>query len=552
MKRLWEARRPRSPISPIRDKMLLKDKFPITATEFSHSMNGDLDFNTLTVGSRIKVYWKCILKKGHIWSASPNQRTSSGKLRGCPICAGKIVTDSNSLAALNPEIAREWHSEKNTGLSPTELTTGSNRIVWWRCKDNFSHEWQASPKQRTKKNNSCPYCGSLSVKFPEIAKEWHPTKNGELSALDIAYSSHKQVWWKCKNGFDHVWQASPNLRTSMQTGCPICSGHKVVKSNSLAVVFPEVAAQWDYDANNELTPDNIYCKSTRRVYWRCSQSADHVWTSPVKTRANGGGCPFCSGRKTTASNSLKAKFPEIAKLWHPTANTGITPLNVTPYSNRLVWWQCPTIITHKWQAIVANVVNGSSCPICLNRQITSENNLSVLFPDLVKEWDYDKNKNINPTTISTGSKIKVAWKCGRNPSHEWEATITDRCNKNSGCPFCANEMNVSEHRMLELLRNTFKGKEVKYCYRPKWLNRMELDVYIPELRLGFEYQGIQHFKPIDFFGGEKAYLAQAHRDRQKKKICDNHKVTIIYFYYDEALTKSLVMQKLTNAGISAA
>lgn len=527
--------------------ILLKEKFPRTQLEFEQSLNKGITLEDLTLGSRKKVFWKCTKGKTHIWEASPNQRTSGGNLRGCPICAGKLVIPETSLATKFPELSNEWDYSRNQ-IAPEKVTEASSKKVWWQCSKYHEHHWLASPKQRTRQGNTCPFCNSLAVRFPELSREWHPTKNGELKPLGIAYSSHTKVWWKCDKGFDHVWQASPNLRTSMKTGCPICSGHQVVKSNSLASMLPSLAAQWDFK-KNKVEPDKIYFRSTQKAWWKCPAGEDHQWQSTVKSRANGIGCPICSGRKIARSNSLGERNPEIALLWHPSANKELTPFLVTPYSGKLVWWKCPRGAEHQWQATVANVVNGSSCPVCMNRKITNENSFSVLFPDILKEWDYEKNRNIDPSKISAGTKVKVWWLCQRNPDHFWYATVRDRTQKDSGCPFCANVMNVSEHKMLEIIKDIFNGQEIRYCYRPDWLKRMEIDVYLPALKIGFEYQGVQHFKPVEFFGGEETYIAQAERDRLKKEICDSKKVILLYVYYDEKLSKKLVEDKLTNAGI---
>lgn len=530
--------------------MYIKDKYPSTKDEFIQSLNKNADFNTLTVGSREKATWKCSKGTDHIWQASPNQRTSVGKLRGCPICAGKIVVPSTSLAKQYPEIAKEWNNKRNKPLTAEQITSGSSKKVWWRCKKDPSHEWQSTPKHRTRQGNSCPVCDSLGYRFPSISGEWHPIKNGELTPFDIPYSSHKKIWWKCEKGFDHIWEATPNLRTSMKTGCPICANYKVVKSNSLAAVYPEIALQWFYEKNKNLSPEKIYCKSSKKVWWKCNKGDDHEWQAIVKSRANGIGCPICSGRKTTTSNSLGTKNPEVAQLWHPYKNQELTPYQVTPFSGKTVWWKCPEGDEHEWQATVANLVNGSTCPVCMNRKITSENNLFSLFPELKEEWDFERNKEINPTKISAGSKLKAWWICKRDNEHTWFSAIKDRTQKESGCPICSIKLNVSETKMLELLKKIFKNIEIRYRYKPKWLKRMELDVFIPSLKLGFEYQGIQHFKPIDFFGGEETYIAQAERDKLKKQICDEEGINLIYVYHDESLSRELLESKIIDAGIN--
>ena len=108
----------------------------------------------------------------------------------------------------------------------------------------------------------------------DIAKQVHSRLNIGIDVLIIPYSSHLKIWWKCSKGFDHVWQAKINTRTSINSGCPICSGHKVIKSNSLSYVYPEIAIEWDYD-KNEMGPDNIYCRSTKSAWWKCQEGDDH-------------------------------------------------------------------------------------------------------------------------------------------------------------------------------------------------------------------------------------------------------------------------------------
>ena len=65
---------------------------------------------------------------------------------------------------------------------------------------------------------------NLTTTHPELIKEWHPTKNGELTPQQLTFGSNKKVWWICEHG--HEWEVSPNGRTSRPTGCPYCSGRK--------------------------------------------------------------------------------------------------------------------------------------------------------------------------------------------------------------------------------------------------------------------------------------------------------------------------------------
>ncbi len=88
--------------------------------------------------------------------------------------------------------------------------------------------------------------------------------------------------------------------------------------------------------------------------------------------------------------------------------------------------------------------------------------------------------------------------------------------------------------------------ECKFHYRPPFLEGLELDLYFEYkgFKIGIEYQGQQHFKPIDFFGGKKAYNKLVERDKKKQELCKSHNIKLIYFNFDEPLNKDFIISKL--------
>lgn len=217
---------------------------PKLAKEWHPTKNGLLSPEKVTPASARKVWWKCQKGDDHEWQTSIASRT---KGRGCGICAGQIVVKSNSLATINPELAKEWHLTKNGELTPHKVTPSSGKKAWWKCPNGDDHEWHAVIANRNKEIG-CPICSnqkvarsnSLGTVNPELAKEWHPTKNGNITPYDVLPNAGKKVWWKCSKGDDHEWPASVNNR-SYGKNCPICSGHTVVNSTSLATLYPEIA-----------------------------------------------------------------------------------------------------------------------------------------------------------------------------------------------------------------------------------------------------------------------------------------------------------------------
>ena len=150
--------------------------------EWDWEKNDKLGFDpkTLTLGSRKKVWW--LGECGHEWEAQIINRAKSGT--GCPYCLNKkVLMGFNDLATTNPEIAAEWHFEKNKELLPTTVSAGSNKKVWWKCTK--GHEWQALVVERAVRKNGCPYCANqkvligfndLATTNPELAIEWNYEK----------------------------------------------------------------------------------------------------------------------------------------------------------------------------------------------------------------------------------------------------------------------------------------------------------------------------------------------------------------------------------------
>ena len=130
---------------------------------------------------------------------------------------------------------------------------------------------------------------SLAEVNPQLAKEWHPTKNGDLTPLDFSQGSEKKVWWKCHKGNDHEWESNIANR-SRGTNCPVCVGQKVVKSNCLATTNPSLAKEWHPTKNGKLTPSDVTSGTRRKAWWKCDKGDDHEWEASICPRNNGVGC----------------------------------------------------------------------------------------------------------------------------------------------------------------------------------------------------------------------------------------------------------------------
>ena len=139
----------------------------------------------------------------------------------------------------------------------------------------------------------------LQSQFPDIAKEWHPTRNGDLKPMEVTRSSRKKVWWQCSTHPDHEWVSSIGDRTGKGQGCPISSGNKTLEGfNDLQSLAPEVAKEWHPMMKGKLKPKQFSKRSRKKVWWQCSAHPDHEWVSTIDSRTGQGkGCPICAGKK---------------------------------------------------------------------------------------------------------------------------------------------------------------------------------------------------------------------------------------------------------------
>lgn len=266
-----------------------------------------------------------------------------------------------SLAEKAPHLIEEWHKSKNS-LTTYEVSYSSNKKYWWVCKK--GHEWQAAVGNRYR-GTGCPVCGgrklsqenNLAVKCPHLLKEWHPTKNDDLTPFDVTPRGKNIIWWLCDAG--HEWQATTGNRY-MGTGCPYCAGKVVSTDYNLAIKSPRLADEWHVDKNHPLTPFEVTPKTPKIVWWLCEKG--HEWSTSIAARFNGTNCPYCAGKKASAEYNLAIKHPHLIFEWHVEKNRALTPDNITPGSKRRVWWRCA--YQHEWPAVVHTRANGSNCPKC--------------------------------------------------------------------------------------------------------------------------------------------------------------------------------------------
>ena len=291
-------------------------------------------------------------------------------------------------------------------------------------------------KKDNKKNNQKKPKKVYISSQKQLMEEWAFDQNIGKDPTQFLIDSEEKVWWRCKKG--HLWEDSIVNRIN-GSKCYGCSTRNVIAGfNDLKTVSPELASEWNYEKNKDITPEQVTCCSNKKVWWKCSNG--HEWQSVISSRYYGCKCPYCMNRKVwTGFNDLQTINPELAKEWDKKKNGKIKPSEVLAGSNTKYWWKCSN--GHSWKATIESRHHRNyGCPYCAGKRvITGVNDLKTMNPKLAKEWDKEKNGKLKPENVSYQSQKKVWWKC--KYKHSWKANIAAR-NRGNGCPVCDNKLIV--------------------------------------------------------------------------------------------------------------
>lgn len=372
----------------------------------------------------------------------------------------------------------------------------------------------------------------------KLKLEFDVEKNGGCLA-DFTPSSAKKVWWKCSIDTRHTWEARIFSRTQQGASCPYCKGKKVLPEDSLEILHPELIGEWNYE-KNILNPLETHCRSGKKVWWKCKQN--HEWQASITHRTSGGRdgrgtrCPYCSNQKACEENSILTTHPELIKEWDFSKNT-ISPAEVVSGSHVMIWWKCPAADDHEWQATVCNrAIHKTGCPCCpgvKQRKIVKSNCLETTHPSIAKEWHPTKN-TLTPRDVSYASNKKAWFLCPEDQSHEWECRVSCR-SRGDQCPFCASSKGE------KAIKDWLEKNNIEYKREYKidgCVNKRRLPFDFAVLQgtklLGLvEYQGRQHYQPIEYFGGLKSMLLLQKNDKIKMEFCKNNKIPLLAIHFND-------------------
>ncbi len=355
----------------------------------------------------------------------------------------------------------------------------------------------------------------------QLMLEWNWEKNNLLGIFPSTVTSHsnKMAWWKCNRG--HSWEMSPDKKMKSK-GCPYCLNKRVlIGYNDLTTLFPDLSKEWDF-SKNQIDINSVVIGGTQQIHWICSK-CQHKWIATLRNRTQQGtGCPECAKKyrvisraKTNVLKNGEITGTLLLKEWdyEKNAKLGLFPSQLTPHSNKKAWWKCSTC-GYEWKTAITSRSAGGSCPLCSNKiVIPGINDLCTTHPSVAKERDYVENGLLLPQNVSYGSGKKVGWECPLG--HKYKATILHR-SSGTNCPLCnsGRQTSFAEQAIFYYVKKLYPNAVNRY--RDIFANGMEIDIYIPDIRYGIEYDGSFWHKPTNY-----------EREKRKYELCKSNKIKLI-------------------------
>lgn len=408
---------------------------PHLSSEWDYSKNTE-NIENLTSSSNKKVYWVC--EKGHSWRA-----TISDRCRGynCPECSKELRVSFPEKAILyyvNKYFEKVEGNYKSEWLGNYEIDVFIPDFnIGIEYDGNYGHNIKNSVDRDLRKNklcekngvtlirireNDCPDLNSTSIDF-KLDRRNSP-KEAIFAALNETF--------KITNYDKRINLDDIDLYSDYQSIQNLISITK--KNNSLSEKNPELIKYWNFEKNKNMLPEHVTFMSSKKAWWRCKKG--HEWIRTVSNMVRSPSCPYCSGKKVLEGyNDISTKNPILAQEWDPIKNS-LKPSQVTAGSGKKIWWICNK--GHSWEATIVSRNRGNGCPICSNRVLLKGYNDVAHFPDLLKIWNYDKNKEL-PDEVRISCQRKKWWKCNVC-GNEWQAIP-----RRTSCPKCSKMKRKTKH-----------------------------------------------------------------------------------------------------------
>ncbi|WP_400225339.1 zinc-ribbon domain-containing protein [Methanomethylophilus alvi] len=468
----------------------LATQFPCIAAEWDYEKNEIGAPSEIVSHSDKKIWWKCSTC-GFSWRASINHRTE--RKQNCPACSNHAVFSGvNDLGTTHPELASEWDQEKNGSLKPSDVVSGTNEKVWWRCSI-CGNRWQSTVVNRVK-GRGCPACRAMMKK----------------STADIALNRYIGEVVKTEGHHHESFLGTmeldvyvPEIRLAVEYDGP---RHNVKndrdnRKNRLCTENGIELIRIREDGNPETEGCTVIWvpRGGTPGYYKAFDDAIRTVIGIIGSRLNKQISVDVDTKRdwlefdvikhaTATANSIRKKHPElIPEISDRNVHHEFIP-NLPSGSNQVIWWVCSTC-GHEWSSQICTRTSGGGCGVCAGKIVKKGyNDLATKYPELVEEWNLERNGDLKPDGVTVGSGKLVWWTC-KTCGHIWRTSISHRTISGYGCPKCG----------IIICQEKSNKRRIA--------NRGSLFDNNPEIALDWDIEGNQGMTPKDVTAGSGKIVA---------------------------------------------
>ncbi|MDY5058894.1 MAG: zinc-ribbon domain-containing protein [Bacilli bacterium] len=401
--------------------------------EFDNDKN-NFSMKDVTAGSDKETWWIC--PNGHSYQSSPSRRVMRGS--SCGICSHNILAKGiNDLATTHPEIANEWDYEKNKE-KPNEVMAGSNiKKYWFICPKGHSYKTTILGRKR---GTDCPQCNiEKHTSFPERAifyymKQYIEEVNDSYHNSIIGRKEIDIYLPKYNFGIEYdgrAWHKDIGRDIEKDNLC-LKNGITLLRVRENGCLEYDSSSIKKYvtpfdmdDLNDAILFIFSYLNKEYKLKIKPDIDVDRDRTKILELM-----------NLSEKENSIANYCPNIDEYWDKEKNGIIKPEQISHASEKIIYLKCSK--GHEWETLAKNFVLRPYCPYCDGRKVlTGYNDLATTHPEIANEWNKEKNGDLKPTDVKSGSNREVWWKCEKG--HEWKAKINIRADGYKKCPICNNK-----------------------------------------------------------------------------------------------------------------
>lgn len=409
----------------------------------------------------------------------------------------------------------------NPNIEVIEQYSGANTPILHKCKlDNCV--WKIAPGNMLHRK-TCPKCTKKYHRTHDDYVEELKIINPNIEVVGKYINARTKIAHKCLI-HNIIWDASPSTLLQHGGGCKKCGGEKIGKS--LSKTHEQYVSEL-YVINSNIEVLEEYQGASTPIKHKCKVDGYEWFVTPANTLSQKG-CPRCVGRNVDQDEyirKLSIKSPNVIPLQ-----------NYTKATNKMLH-KC-LVCDYEWYVTPTSLLSGNGCPECGKKIISQK--LSKTHEQYVNELK-EYNPNVEVIELYINALTPIKHKC-KIDGHEWKAAPAHLL-RDTGCPVCSNSKGeakvrkwLDEHNIIYETEKRFRG-----CKDKKTL---PFDFYLPNHNVCIEYDGEQHYKPVNFCGinkelSNKHFESTKKHDAIKNEYCKNNGIRLIRIPYYQDVNEQL-------------